>query len=85
MVIGLSITSCKYSGNYDFIEKDEVVNSLQIYYSHVKLIHVNGSESSFTLDEYGEYFYYSYNCFSMFFPMLYWFRILRKCQCYRFY
>lgn len=61
MVIGLSITSCKYSGNYDFIEKDDVVNSLQIYYANVKLINVNGSESSFTLVENGEYFYYSYN------------------------
>lgn len=61
MVIGLSITSCKYSGNYDFIEKEEVVNSLQSYYANVTLINVNGSESSFTLVENGEYFYYSYN------------------------
>ncbi len=61
MVIGLSLTSCKYSGNYDFIEKDEVVNALKVYTAKVTLINTDKSESSFTLVENEEYFYYSYN------------------------
>lgn len=61
MVIGLSITSCKYSGNYDFIEKEDVVNALKVYNAKVTLVNTDKSESSFTLTENGEYFYYSYN------------------------
>ena len=61
MVIGLSITSCKYSGNYDFIGKEDVVNALKVYTAKVTLVNTDKSESSFTLTENGEYFYYSYN------------------------